>query len=63
MHLYIDDKYSISKTKKVLKEIFQQFDKIKIERGPKYFPYHITVEEYDFLSISPPPQSPPLPTK
>ena len=59
IYLYIDDKYPISMTKKVLKEIAEQFKNINSANNPDFFQYNILFESMDFF-ISPPPPPPPL---
>ena len=60
--LYIEDKYPISTTKKVLKEIAEQFDKINSVNNPEFFEYNILFQSFDISSIPPPPP-PPVPNK
>ncbi|WP_147296631.1 hypothetical protein [Flagellimonas nanhaiensis] len=55
IHLYIEDKFSILKTKEVLKEITRQFKKINSEMGTGFFRYNILFEEFSMLDIPPPP--------
>ena len=58
IHLYIENKYPISKTKAVLKEIVQQFEKINSEMGSDFFRYNINFERYSMVDIPPPPPPP-----
>ncbi|WP_189361844.1 hypothetical protein [Algibacter mikhailovii] len=62
IHLHIEDKFSISKTKEVLKEITRQFEKINAER-PDFFRYNILFEGFSWLDIPPPPPPPELKKK
>ena len=62
IHLFIEDKYPISKTKKVLKEIAEQFESINSKNGPNYFQYHILFEDKTFFTVPPPPP-PPVPVE
>lgn len=55
IYLYIDDKYPISKTKKVLKEIAEQFKSINSSNKPNYFQYNILFESKGFFAVPPPP--------
>lgn len=60
--LYVEDKYPILTTKKVLKEITKQFAKINFKNNPDFFKYHILFKTYDATDIlelpipMPPPQ-------
>ena len=56
--LHMDDEVSISKTKKVLVEIAEQFQRIRNDKGPEYFQYQILFENTDFFPIKPPPLAP-----
>jgi len=56
IHLYIEDKYPISTTKKVLKEIIEQFKNINSGEELDYFKYSILFEGGEYLIIPPPPQ-------
>jgi hypothetical protein len=58
IHLHMDNESSISKTKEVLGEIAEQFEKMRIEKGPEYFQYHILFENIDFFEFKPPPPPP-----
>ena len=58
IYLYIDDKYPISKTKKVLKEIAEQFKSINSNNKPDYFQYNILFETRSFFAVPPPPPPP-----
>ena len=58
IHLYIDDKYPISMTKKVLKEIAEQFENINSSNKPDYFEYDILFESKYFFIVPPPPPPP-----
>lgn len=55
IHLFIEDKYPITLTKEVLKEIITQFEKINSEMGADYFTYTILFEGISFMDIPPPP--------
>lgn len=55
IHLYIESRYPISKTKEVLQEIVKQFKKINSEMGMDYFQYDINFKGYSMLDIPPPP--------
>lgn len=55
IHLHIEDKFPISKTKKVLKEIVKQFKRINSEKSSDYFEYTILFEGYSISDILPPP--------
>ncbi|MFL1897461.1 hypothetical protein ACJRPK_17300 [Aquimarina sp. 2-A2] len=54
-HLYVEDKYTIATTKKVLKEIIEQFDTISKANIPDFFKYDILFNDYDVSNIPPPP--------
>ena len=58
IHLYIEDKYPISKTKEVLREITRQFKKLNSEMGTDYFRYTILFEGYSMMDIPTPPPPP-----
>lgn len=58
IYLYIDDKYPISKTKKVLKEIADQFENINSTIKPDYFQYDILFKSKYFFIVPPPPPPP-----
>ncbi len=55
IHIYIEEKYPISKTKKVLKEIIEQFENINSGKKTDYFKYIILIEQFDLSNIPPPP--------
>lgn len=57
INLHIEDKFSIAKTKEVLSEIINQFNKInsRMGMGVNYFEYNILFEKYSILDIPPPP--------
>jgi len=55
IHIYIEEKYPISKTKKVLKEIVEQFENINSGKKTDYFKYIILIEQFDLSNIPPPP--------
>ncbi|KAA5820845.1 hypothetical protein FPF71_17040 [Algibacter amylolyticus] len=56
--LYVEDKHSIVVTKKVLKEIIEQFNRVNSDKSPDYFKYTILFEGYSLLDIPPPPPPP-----
>ena len=58
IHIYIEEKYPISKTKKVLKEIIEQFEKINSVNKTDFFKYIILINQFDLSNI---PLPPPLP--
>ena len=58
IHFYVEDKYPISTTKTVLKEIAEQFSTINSKNNSDFFKYNILFEGFDITSIPPPP--PPL---
>ncbi|MDO1502279.1 hypothetical protein Q2T40_19260 [Winogradskyella maritima] len=58
INLNIEDQYPISTTKKVLSEIYNEFNRIALEKGEDYFKYHILFEKFVFLNIPPPPPPP-----
>ena len=58
IHLYIDEKRSINTTKKVLKEIIDQFEKLNSTKTPDFFKYQILIEGFDRANIPPPPPPP-----
>ncbi len=58
IHLYIDDKYPISTTKKVLKEVIKQFKNINSKEELDYFKYSILFEGAPYILIPPPPIPP-----
>ena len=62
IRIFIEDKYPISTTKKVLKEIAEQFKNINSGNKPDFFKYNILFESYDITSIPLPPP-PPKPNK
>ncbi|MEM9078877.1 MAG: hypothetical protein AAGC43_17685 [Bacteroidota bacterium] len=55
IYLYIEDKFSISKTREVLREIMEQFKKINSQMGVDFFRYDILFGEFSMLDIPPPP--------
>jgi len=55
IHLYIKKEQPITTTKKVLKEIVEQFAKLNTVDNPEYFEYIILFESFDISSIPPPP--------
>ena len=57
-HFYVEDKYPISTTKRVLKEIAEQFSAINSKYGSEYFKYSIHFESFDITNIPPPPPPP-----
>lgn len=59
IHFYVEDKYPISTTKRVLKKIFKQFERINSKNSPDYFKYHILFKENDITRIKIPPPPPP----
>ena len=59
IHFYVEDKYPISTTKAVLKEIAEQFLVINSKNESDFFKYNILFEGYDITSIPPPPPPPP----
>ena len=63
IHLYIENKYPITKTKEVLHEIVQEFEKINLEMGNDYFQYSIIFERFSMLDIPPPPPPPEMQEK
>ncbi len=58
IYVFIEDKYPISTTKKVLKEIAEQFENINSGNKPDFFRYNILFESYDITNIPPPPPPP-----
>ncbi|MGB5701000.1 hypothetical protein [Muriicola sp.] len=54
IHLFIEDKYPITLTKEVLKEIITQFEKINSEMGADYFTYSILFDGISYMDIPPP---------
>ena len=56
IHLFVEDDFSISKTKKVLKEIVIEFEKIASINNADFFEYLILMENRDFTIMMPPPQ-------
>ena len=61
IYFYVEDKYPISTTKRVLKEIAEQFSTINSKNGTDYFKYNILFESFDITKIPPPP--PPKPNE
>ncbi|AXT62277.1 hypothetical protein D1816_18545 [Aquimarina sp. AD10] len=59
IYLYIEDKHTISITKKVLKEIAKQFQNINPVHKPDFFNYTILFKGFDITNVPPPP--PPIP--
>lgn len=55
IYLYVEDNYPITTTKKVLKEIVEQFDTINKLNTPDFFKYDILFNNYDMSNIPPPP--------
>jgi hypothetical protein len=62
IHFYVEDKYQISKTKTVLKEIAEQFSALNSQNDSEFFKYNILFEGYDISNIPPPPP-PPIPNE
>ncbi len=60
IYLYVEDKYPISTTKRVLKEIAEKFSIINSKNNPEYFKYNILFEGFDITNIPPPPPPPKL---
>lgn len=58
IHLYIEDKYPISKTKEVLRELTCQFKKLNSQMGTDYFRYTVLFDGYSMMDIPPPPPPP-----
>jgi hypothetical protein len=56
--LYVEDKYPISVTKKVLKEIAVEFEKLATANNPDFFTYNILFRSFDYINIPPPPPPP-----
>ena len=61
IHLYVDKQEDISTTKRVLKEIIENFEKINSSNQKNFFEYNILFEEFDRSFLPPPPPPPPLP--
>ena len=61
IHLYIDENQNINQTKKVLKEIVENFQKINSNQKTNFFKYNILFEDFDRTNFPPPPPPPPLP--
>jgi hypothetical protein len=55
IHLFIENKFPITLTKEVLREVIIQFDKISSEKGPDYFKYNVLFEGISMMDIPPPP--------
>ena len=62
IHFYVEDKYPISTTKTVLKEIAEQFSVLNTKNDSDFFTFNILFEGYDISSIPPPPP-PPMPNE
>ena len=62
IHFYVEEKYPISTTKTVLKEIVKQFNAVNSNKDSDFFKYHILFEGFDISSIPPPPP-PPIPNE
>ncbi len=58
IYLYVDDKYPISTTKEVLKEITKEFLFINNSKHSEYFKYTVLFTGYDITKIPPPPLPP-----
>ncbi len=58
IYLNIDNKYPISTTKKVFKEIVEQFQRINILYKTDFFKFTILLKRYDISRIPPPPPPP-----
>ena len=58
IHFYVEDKYPISTTITVLKEIAEQFSALNAKNDSDFFKYNILFEGYDISSIPPPPPPP-----
>ncbi|TQI71119.1 hypothetical protein JM79_2045 [Gramella sp. Hel_I_59] len=63
IHLYIDENQNINQTKKVLKEIIENFQKINSNQKSNFFEYNILFEDFDRTNFPPPPPPPPLPVE
>ncbi|WP_299155942.1 hypothetical protein [uncultured Christiangramia sp.] len=61
VHLYIDKNQNINKTKKVLKEIVHNFEKIYSNQKNNFFEYNVLFEHFDITNLPPPPPPPSLP--
>ena len=63
IYFYVEDKYPISKTKTVLKEIAEQFSALNSKNDSEFFKYNILFEGYEISNIPhlPPPPPPPPP--
>jgi len=55
IHFHLEDKYSISMVKKVLKEIAESFKKINRNKSPDFFEYDILFEGFSISDIPHPP--------
>ncbi len=62
IHFYVEEKYPISTTKTVLKEIAEQFSVLNSKNDSDFFEYNILFVGYDISSIPPPPP-PPIPNE
>jgi hypothetical protein len=58
IHFYVEDKYPISKTKTVLKEIAEQFSALNSKNDSEFFKYNVLFEGHDISNIPPPPPQP-----
>ena len=63
IHLYIDENQNIKKTKKVLKEIVENFKKINSSQKTNFFEYNILFENFDRTNFPLPPPPPPIPVE
>ncbi|WP_434020067.1 hypothetical protein [Lutimonas sp.] len=61
--LYMDDDISVSTIKKVLCEIAEQFQRIRISKGSEYFKFNILFYEMYSFEVKPPPPPPLKPEK
>ncbi|WP_222983180.1 hypothetical protein [Flagellimonas meishanensis] len=59
VHLFIEDKYPMLKTKETLAYIEKQFTKANAEMGEGYYRYTILFETTSVLDLLPPPPPPP----
>lgn len=58
IYFYVDDKQPMSVTKKVLKEIVEEFLLINNSKSTSYFEYSILFIGYDITKLPPPPPPP-----
>ena len=58
IYLYIDKEEDISITKKVLKEIIEQFQKVNSNQKTNFFEFNILFKSFDISNITPPPPPP-----